>query len=85
MKVMIDTGANRSFISIKALDPSYGKMFINKIQKSVILADGYTSISVYGTLNLSIIMGDTSTSIKAFVVKELCADCILGMDFINKV
>ncbi|CAF1383777.1 unnamed protein product [Rotaria sp. Silwood1] len=29
-------------------------------------------------------MGDTSTSIKAFVVKELCADCILGMDFINK-
>ncbi|CAF5191446.1 unnamed protein product, partial [Rotaria sp. Silwood1] len=29
-------------------------------------------------------MGDTATSIKAFVVKELCADCILGMDFINK-
>jgi hypothetical protein len=84
MKVMIDTGANRTFISIKALDPSCGKMFVNKIHKRVILADGYTSISIYGTLNLSIIMGGTLTSIKAFVVKELCADCILGMDFINK-
>jgi hypothetical protein len=84
MKAMIDTGANKTFISIKALDPSYGKMFVNKLHKRVILADGYSSISVYGTLNLSIIMGDTLTSIKAFVVKELCADCILGMDFINK-
>ncbi|CAF4226909.1 unnamed protein product [Rotaria sp. Silwood2] len=84
MKAMIDTGANRTFISIKALDPSYGKIFVNKLYKCAILADGYSSIFVYGTLNLSIIMGDTSTSIKAFVVKELCADCILGMDFINK-
>jgi transposase InsO family protein len=84
MKAMIDTGANRTFISTKALGPSHGKMFINKIHKRVILADGYSSISVYGTLNLSIIMGDTSTSINALVVKELCADCILGMDFINK-
>jgi hypothetical protein len=79
MKAMIDTGANKTFISIKALDPSYGKMFVNKLHKRVILADGYSSISVYGTLNLSIIMGDTLTSIKAFVVKELCADCILGI------
>ncbi|CAF4815646.1 unnamed protein product, partial [Rotaria sp. Silwood2] len=71
MKAMIDTGANRTFISIKALDPSYGKMFVNKLHKCAILADGYSSISVYGTLHLSIIMGDTSTSIKAFVVKEL--------------
>ena len=81
---MIDTGANRTFISSKALDPSYGKMFVNKLHKRVILADGYSSISVYGTLKLSIIMGDTLTFIKAFVVKDLCADCILGMDFINK-
>jgi hypothetical protein len=35
-------------------------------------------------MNLSIIVGDTLTSIEAFVVKELCADCILGMDFNNK-
>ncbi|CAF2090982.1 unnamed protein product [Rotaria magnacalcarata] len=84
MKAMINTGANRTFIAIKALDPSCSKMLVNKLHKCVLLADGYSSISVYGTLNLSIIMGDTLTSIKAFVVKELCADCILGMDFINK-
>ncbi|CAF4180887.1 unnamed protein product [Rotaria sordida] len=67
---MMDTGANRFFISIKALDPSY--------------ADGYTSLSVFGTMNLFIMMGDMSTSIKALFVKELCANCILGMDFIHK-
>ncbi|CAF1380535.1 unnamed protein product [Rotaria sordida] len=48
MKVMIDIGPNRSFISIKALDPSYGKQFINKSHSRVILADGYTSLSVFG-------------------------------------
>ncbi|CAF4957616.1 unnamed protein product [Rotaria sp. Silwood1] len=84
MKVMIDTGANRSFISIKALDPSYGKHLVNKSHSRIILADGHTSLSVFGTMTLSITMGDMLTSIKAFVVKELCADCILGMDFINK-
>ncbi|CAF3940851.1 unnamed protein product, partial [Rotaria sp. Silwood1] len=84
MKVMIDTGANRSFISIKALDLSYGKQFVNKSHSRVILADGYTSFFVLRTMNLFITMGDMLTSIKAIVVKELCADCILGMDFINK-
>ncbi|CAF1263542.1 unnamed protein product [Rotaria sordida] len=84
MKVMMDTGANRSFISIKALDPSYGKQFINKSHSRVILADGYTSLSVFGTMNLFIVMDDMSTSIKALFVKELCANCILGMDFIHK-
>ncbi|CAF4616452.1 unnamed protein product [Rotaria sp. Silwood2] len=84
MMVMIDTGVNRSFISIKTLDPSYSKHFVNKSYSRVILADGHTSLSVFGTTTLSITMGDMLTSIKAIVVKELCADCILGMDFINK-
>ncbi|CAF1223354.1 unnamed protein product [Rotaria sordida] len=84
IKVMIDTGANRSFISIKALDPSYGKQFINKSHNRVILADGYTSLFILGTINLFITVGDMLTSIKALSVKELCADCILGMDFIHK-
>ncbi|CAF1424679.1 unnamed protein product [Rotaria sordida] len=81
---MMDTGANRFFISIKALDPSYDKQFINKSHSRAILADGYTSLSVFGTMNLFIMMGDMSTSIKALFVKELCANCILGMDFIHK-
>jgi len=84
MNVMLDTGANRTFISIKALYPLNNKQFINKSYKRVILADGNTSLSILVTSDLSIIMGDMLTSIQAFVVKELCADCILGMDFINK-
>ncbi|CAF1512523.1 unnamed protein product [Rotaria sordida] len=84
MKVMMDTGANRSFISIKALDPSYGKQFNNKSHNRVILAGGYTSLSVFGTMNLFIMMSDMSTSIKALFVKELCADCIVGTGFIHK-
>ncbi|CAF1570197.1 unnamed protein product, partial [Rotaria magnacalcarata] len=81
---MIDTGANRTFISIKALHLSYKKQSINKVSSRVILTDGYTSLSILGTVHLSINMGDMLTTIKAFIVKELCVDCILGMDFINK-
>ncbi|CAF1598861.1 unnamed protein product [Rotaria magnacalcarata] len=81
---MIDTGANRTFISVKALHLSYKKQPINKLSSRVLLADGYTSISILGTVHLSINMGDMLTTIKAFIVKELCVDCILGMDFINK-
>ncbi|CAF1503498.1 unnamed protein product [Rotaria sordida] len=84
MKVMMDTGANRSFISIKALDLFYNKQFINKSHSRIILADGYTSLFVFGTMNLFIMMDDMSTSIKALFVKELCVNCILGMDFIHK-
>ncbi|CAF4804800.1 unnamed protein product, partial [Rotaria sp. Silwood2] len=57
MMVMIDTGANRSFISIKTLDPSYSKHLVNKSHSRVILADGHTSLSVFGTTTLSITMG----------------------------
>ncbi|CAF1505539.1 unnamed protein product [Rotaria sordida] len=84
MKAMIDTGANRTFISIKVLPTFYNKSFIHRKQKNATLADGHTSIPVLGTSNLRIVMGDMLTFIKAYVVKELCADCILGMDFINK-
>ncbi|CAF2107125.1 unnamed protein product, partial [Rotaria magnacalcarata] len=84
MKTMIDTGANRTFISINALHLSYKKQPINNLSRRVLLADGYTSISILGTVHLSINMGDMLTTIKAFIVKELCVDCILGMDFINK-
>ncbi|CAF4266608.1 unnamed protein product [Rotaria sp. Silwood2] len=84
MKVMIDTGANRTFISSKALHSTNGKQFINKIQRCVFLADGHTSIFVYGEVKLYIMMGDIQASIGALIVKQLCTDCILGMDFINK-
>jgi predicted aspartyl protease len=84
MKAMIDTGANRTFVSLQALSTSYSQQFINRKQRSAFLADGHTSISILGTLDLHIVIGDMLTSIKAYVVKDLCAECILGMDFISK-
>jgi hypothetical protein len=84
MKAMIDTGANRTFISFQSLSTSYNKQFINTKQNTASLADGHASISILGTLDLHIVIGVMSTSIKAYVVKDLCAECILGMDFISK-
>jgi hypothetical protein len=81
---MIDTGANRTFVSIKALDSIRNRNITNKTQRRVLLADGRTSISVYSEMSLSIIVNNVYTSIRALIVKDLCADCILGMDFIAK-
>ena len=76
MKAMIDTGANRTFISLRALPTLNSKQFINRKQNSASLADGHSSISILGTLELHIVIGDMTTSIKAHVVKDLCAECI---------
>ncbi|CAF1576005.1 unnamed protein product [Adineta ricciae] len=84
MKAMIDTGANRTFISLQALPRPHTQQFTDKQQRSASLADGHTSLSILGTLELCIDIGDMSTIIKGYVVKELCAECILGMDFISK-
>ena len=84
MKAMIDTGANRTFISFQALSTSHNRQFIDKKQKIASLANGQTSISILGTLDLHIVIGDMPTSIRAYVVKDLCAECILGMNFISK-
>ncbi|CAF3952955.1 unnamed protein product [Adineta steineri] len=77
MKAMIDTGANRAFISYQALPIFNTQQFINPKQKSA-------SLAIFGSLDLHVVIGDMSTSIKAYVVKNLCVECILGMDFISK-
>jgi hypothetical protein len=84
IKAMIDTGANRTFISLQALPTSLSQKFNYTKQKTAFLADGHSSISIFGTLELQITVGDMVTSIEAQVVKDLCIECILGMDFINK-
>ncbi|CAF1690989.1 unnamed protein product, partial [Adineta ricciae] len=81
---MIDTGANRAFISLQALPRSHTQQLNNKQQRSASLANGHTSLSILGTLELCIGISDTSTMIRGYVVKELCAECFLGMDFISK-
>ncbi|CAF1475073.1 unnamed protein product, partial [Rotaria sordida] len=84
MNLMIDTGANRTFISINALSFKNNKQFITTHQRRVYLADGQTSITVYGEVQLHIMLGDIKATILALIVKQLCTDCILGMDFIYK-
>ena len=84
MKLMIDTGANKSFISMKVLKFTQEKQFVNRKYRRAYLADDSTSIAVYGEMKLNISLGEMQTSISAAVVGELCADCILGLDFINK-
>jgi hypothetical protein len=84
MKLMIDTGASRTLISQKALNSIQNSKIINRIQRQVFLADGYTSITVYGEVDLSFIMNNIRTSIRALIVKNLCVNCILGMDYIIK-
>ncbi|CAF4970280.1 unnamed protein product, partial [Rotaria socialis] len=46
------------------------------------MADGLTSFIVTGTVTLNIFIGDILTSILAYVTKNLCADLILGMDYL---
>ena len=74
MKAMIDTGANRTFISLKALPRPHTQQFAEEQQRSASLADGHTSLSILGTLELCIDIGDVSTTIRGYVVKELCAN-----------
>ena len=84
MKLMIDTGANRTFIAKDALNSIRNPRIINQTPRQVFLADGYTSINVYGEVNLSFVINNIYTSIRALIVKNLCVDCILGMDYILK-
>ena len=75
VKWMLDTGARHTFISLTVWHLLKDKKVVNDSYKRSVLADGYTSLSILGTLNLSIIMGNMLTSINLSAVKELCVDC----------
>lgn len=81
---MIDTGANRSFISSALLNHDRRFSQTERTPREVYLADGLSSLSIHGELNLPIVIKDIYTSIQVLVVKDLYGECILGMDFINK-
>ena len=84
MKVMIDTGATRTFVSKECFNDMKEKRIVNQVRRRVFLADGVTSLIVYGEIDLFIRIGTTKAFIRAFVVDRLCSGCILGMDFIRK-
>ena len=84
MKLMIDTGATRTFVSQECFNDMKERRVVNQVRRRVFLADGVTYLVVYGEVDLFIRIGTTKTFIRAFVVDRLCSGCILGMDFIRK-
>jgi hypothetical protein len=48
------------------------------------MADGSSTFEIIGTVKIFIQINGLNTSIVVGVVKSLCVDCLLGMDYINK-
>ncbi len=82
-QILIDTGASRSFIRESTLKNCRLRM---SKQKNYLfrLADGTTSFSTIGEIQLYIKINDITTTILALVVRNLSCDCILGMVFDNQ-
>jgi hypothetical protein len=83
-KILIDTGATKTFINDKLLKHLKYLKFINKKTYSVLLADGIASFQVLGTVELSIRFANVTTKIEAHIARNLCTTIILGMDYINR-
>ena len=83
MKIMLDSGATKSLISKAALN-RIKQLPVNYHQRHYLLADGYTTFEVIGTVKVFIEFNSIKTSIVAAIVNSLCTDCVVGMDYINK-
>jgi hypothetical protein len=84
MKIMIDTGANHSFINERCLKFNNQFKYLNVHHQKFFMADGITTFKVTGIVQLNITIADTITTIDAFVANNLCTDIILGMDYLLK-
>ncbi|CAF0921788.1 unnamed protein product [Rotaria sordida] len=84
MKILIDTGAQYSFINEKCLKFFNQYKFSDIGHQKFFMADGLTYFIVTGIIHLNINIGDIITSIPAFITKKLCTNLILGMDYLTK-
>lgn len=84
MKIMLDTGANYSFINATHLQ-HYQNDFIyhDTNHRRFVLADGVSSMMIIGKTRLTINFGDVTTTTEVFVSNQLCTDLILGMNFLS--
>ena len=82
MRILIDTGASRSFIRESALRNCQMNKW-QKNNKTFWLADGTTSFSTVGEVQLYIKINNIITNVMALVVRNLSCECILGMAFAN--
>ncbi|CAF1173912.1 unnamed protein product, partial [Rotaria magnacalcarata] len=84
VKMLIDTGATKTFINSKILHHLVSVDSILKQPSSFLLADGIASFKVLGLVDLTIEFNDFVTPIKAYIAQNLCTDIIIGMDYINR-
>ena len=84
MKILIDTGATTTFISEISLFRISPPLHLQPNQSSFVLADGIAPFETIGMVDLSILFADQPTPIRAYVVPNLCADLIIGMDYIHR-
>jgi hypothetical protein len=82
LQILLDTGSTNTFIN-KQIITRYSSDFIylNTLPHSFLLADGIVPFLVHGTVKLHIQFATQTTTIDAFVADNLCADLILGMDY----
>ena len=82
MQIMLGSGATKSLISKADLN-RVKHLPVNFNQYCYLMADGYTTFEVIGTVKMFIEISSVQTSIVVGIVNSLCTDCILGMDYIN--
>jgi hypothetical protein len=83
IKILIDTGANSTFINENILPFMVHPRYIQRKSFSFTLADGKAPFQVSGLAELSIQFANTITKIQAHIARQLCVDMIIGMDYIN--
>jgi hypothetical protein len=83
MRVLIDTGSTHSFIRSSILGlTKHGP--IEKHRIDLVLADGFTPFPILDEVSLMFRIKSISTASKAFVVKDLCCDCPVGLDWLRE-
>ena len=78
----MDTDASATCISFYILQRMANSRYIDQIAASFVLADGVIPLQSNGSVELSMQFGDELIKFRAFVIKQLCVDLIIGMDFL---
>jgi hypothetical protein len=81
--IMFDSGSSKSFIKKSVLDRT-NHLPIQFDKQSYLMADGRSTFYILGTVQIFIDLYNLQTSIIVGIVDNLCVDCLLGMDYMNK-
>ena len=82
-KIMFDSGSSKSFIKKSVLDQLH-HLPIQFGKQSYLMADGHSTFNIRGTVKIFIDLDNVQTGITVGIVDNLCVDCLLGMNYINK-